>query len=164
MGRDLTSLLDEIKDIRAEIHQRQDELAKLVSQRHDLVSEALGSGLLTFGDVARHCGVRATEIGLEFRAEVERRKRETKPKKARGGARPRPPRQKRASGKGNGKYIGSSDIARMAGVTRASVSNWKKRHEDFPKPAGIDSPAPLYLRDDVVTYLVEHGYLPEGAS
>lgn len=169
MRRDLPRLLDEIKDIRAEIQQRQRELALLLGRRHVLLSKALGSGMVTFADIAQHCGARAQDIGLEFREEIERRKREGKPRKPRGGARPRPPREPHALDPADdptrdGRLIGSAEIGRMAGVTRSSVSNWKQRHEDFPKAVPIDSPSPLYLRTDVVTYLVAHGYLPDDAS
>ncbi|WP_330932490.1 N-6 DNA methylase [Spiractinospora alimapuensis] len=30
--------------------------------------------------------------------------------------------------------VSAADIARLAGVTRAAVSNWRRRHEDFPTP------------------------------
>jgi len=32
--------------------------------------------------------------------------------------------------------VSAAEIARLAGVTRAAVSNWRKRYDDFPGPAG----------------------------
>ena len=32
--------------------------------------------------------------------------------------------------------ITAVEIARLAGVGRAAVSNWRKRHADFPRPTG----------------------------
>jgi predicted RNA methylase/predicted DNA-binding transcriptional regulator AlpA len=36
----------------------------------------------------------------------------------------------------DGKLISAAEVARLAGVTRAAVSNWRRRHADFPEPAG----------------------------
>lgn len=30
----------------------------------------------------------------------------------------------------------AAEISRIAGVTRATVSNWRRRHDDFPAPSG----------------------------
>ncbi|WP_182887775.1 N-6 DNA methylase [Microbispora sp. H10885] len=35
-------------------------------------------------------------------------------------------------------HISRSDIARLAGVGRAAVSNWERRHQDFPRPILIE--------------------------
>nr|GID84745.1 SAM-dependent methyltransferase [Actinoplanes derwentensis] len=32
--------------------------------------------------------------------------------------------------------ISAAEVARLAGVTRAAVSNWRRRHPDFPEPVG----------------------------
>lgn len=32
------------------------------------------------------------------------------------------------------RLLSTTEIAFMAGVRKSSVSMWKKRHEDFPKP------------------------------
>jgi predicted DNA-binding transcriptional regulator AlpA/predicted RNA methylase len=34
----------------------------------------------------------------------------------------------------DGKLISAAEVARLAGVTRAAVSNWRRRHADFPEP------------------------------
>lgn len=34
------------------------------------------------------------------------------------------------------RLVSAADIARLAGVTRAAVSNWRRRHPDFPAPVG----------------------------
>lgn len=41
-----------------------------------------------------------------------------------------------------GPLVTGSEIARLAGVTRAAVSNWRRRYPDFPTPSsgGVNSP------------------------
>lgn len=57
------------------------------------------------------------------------------------------------------------DIAAVAGVSRAAVSNWRARHDDFPQPTP-DSPQrrPLFDLQEVVTWLKHKDLLPEGAD
>ncbi len=55
----------------------------------------------------------------------------------------------------------AADIARLAGVTRATVSNWRRRHADFPTPSGGTAASPAYDRDEVETWLAARGALPE---
>ncbi|MFF3963018.1 N-6 DNA methylase [Streptomyces griseorubiginosus] len=43
-----------------------------------------------------------------------------------------------------GSLVSGSEIARLAGVTRAAVSNWRRRYEDFPAPAGGGGNSPLF--------------------
>lgn len=40
--------------------------------------------------------------------------------------------------------VTGAEIARIAGVTRAAVSNWRRRHEDFPAPVGGGVNSPLF--------------------
>ncbi|MGW0927428.1 N-6 DNA methylase [Streptomyces sp. NPDC002644] len=40
--------------------------------------------------------------------------------------------------------VTGSEIARLAGVTRAAVSNWRRRYDDFPEPAGGGPNSPLF--------------------
>ncbi|MEV4559460.1 N-6 DNA methylase [Kitasatospora sp. NPDC049285] len=40
--------------------------------------------------------------------------------------------------------VTAAEIARLAGVTRAAVSNWRRRRPDFPEPVGGTSASPLY--------------------
>jgi type I restriction enzyme M protein len=49
--------------------------------------------------------------------------------------------------------LGLSDIARLAGVRRNVVANWRDRHPDFPKPAEQPGSGPLYRRDEVAAWL-----------
>lgn len=49
--------------------------------------------------------------------------------------------------------VSGAEIARMAGVTRAAVSNWRRRHDDFPAPAGGAANSPLFRLADVRTWL-----------
>lgn len=54
----------------------------------------------------------------------------------------------------------AADISRLAGVTRATVSNWRRRHEDFPRPSGGTGSSPTYDRVQVETWLDARGRLP----
>ena len=39
--------------------------------------------------------------------------------------------------------VTAAEISRIAGVTRATVSNWRRRHEEFPAPSGGTESSPL---------------------
>lgn len=54
--------------------------------------------------------------------------------------------------------VAPSDIAELAGVTRAAVSNWRKRRADFPEPAGGTVAKPLFNRSSVENWLVANGH------
>ncbi|MFE0455449.1 N-6 DNA methylase [Streptomyces sp. NPDC058914] len=49
--------------------------------------------------------------------------------------------------------VTGSEIARIAGVTRAAVSNWRRRYEDFPAPAGGGANSPLFDLAEVQAWL-----------
>lgn len=53
--------------------------------------------------------------------------------------------------------ITAAAIARLAGVGRAAVSNWRKRYPAFPKPAGGSPNSPTFDRAEVLTWLTETG-------
>jgi predicted DNA-binding transcriptional regulator AlpA len=55
----------------------------------------------------------------------------------------------------------AADIARLAGVTRGAVSNWRRRHPDFPEPSGGTDASPAYDRSEVEAWLAARGALPE---
>ncbi|MFD4601758.1 N-6 DNA methylase [Streptomyces sp. NPDC058464] len=57
--------------------------------------------------------------------------------------------------------VTAADISRLAGVTRATVSNWRRRHADFPAPAGGTDTSPTYDVDAVRAWLSARGQLPE---
>lgn len=48
-------------------------------------------------------------------------------------------------------------IARLAGVGRAAVSNWRKRYPDFPRPLGGPLNSPTFARGEVVAWLTATG-------
>ncbi|MEU7878630.1 N-6 DNA methylase [Microbispora bryophytorum] len=48
--------------------------------------------------------------------------------------------------------VSRSDIARLAGVGRAAVSNWERRHPDFPRPVLIEGDE-SFDRQAVMTWL-----------
>ncbi|MGW5440233.1 N-6 DNA methylase [Nocardia asteroides] len=53
--------------------------------------------------------------------------------------------------------VTATEIAKLAGVTRASVSNWRKRHDDFPKPVGGTGSRPVFDWNAVQAWLSERG-------
>jgi hypothetical protein len=53
--------------------------------------------------------------------------------------------------------VNAGDIARLADVGRAAVSNWRRRFEDFPSPVGGTASSPLYLLRDVEAWLRRNG-------
>ncbi|MCA0379949.1 MAG: N-6 DNA methylase [Actinobacteria bacterium] len=52
--------------------------------------------------------------------------------------------------------LAPSDIADLAGVSRAAVSNWRKRNSDFPKPTGGTASKPLFAASDIDRWLAAH--------
>ncbi|WP_119696041.1 N-6 DNA methylase [Microbacterium halotolerans] len=52
--------------------------------------------------------------------------------------------------------LAPSDIADLAGVSRAAVSNWRKRMSDFPEPAEGSASKPLFAAKDVEAWLTAH--------
>ncbi|WP_328312415.1 N-6 DNA methylase [Streptomyces sp. NBC_00442] len=57
--------------------------------------------------------------------------------------------------------VTAASIARLAGVGRAAVSNWRRRHADFPKPVGGTDTSPSFALDEVEQWLREQGKLVE---
>ncbi|WP_067653339.1 N-6 DNA methylase [Nocardia harenae] len=53
--------------------------------------------------------------------------------------------------------VTATEISQLAGVTRATVSNWRKRHDDFPKPIGGTDFRPLFDWNAVQAWLAERG-------
>ncbi|MER7485650.1 N-6 DNA methylase [Streptomyces sp. NPDC126497] len=49
--------------------------------------------------------------------------------------------------------VTGSEIARIAGVTRAAVSNWRRRYDDFPTPVGGGANSPLFDLAEVQAWL-----------
>src|SRR6266581_7709198 len=49
--------------------------------------------------------------------------------------------------------LGISDIARLAGVSRTVVSNWRSRHRDFPIPAAEPTAGPVFRRTEVAEWV-----------
>ncbi|HKT82784.1 MAG TPA: type I restriction-modification system subunit M N-terminal domain-containing protein, partial [Solirubrobacterales bacterium] len=46
-----------------------------------------------------------------------------------------------------------TEIARLAGVNRSAVANWRDRHPDFPKPISSPESGPLYDRAEIKAWL-----------
>ncbi|MFD0800266.1 N-6 DNA methylase, partial [Streptomonospora algeriensis] len=57
--------------------------------------------------------------------------------------------------------VTAAEISRLAGVTRATVSNWRRRHADFPDPAGGTESSPTYALAAVRAWLKARGQLAE---
>ncbi|WFB11746.1 N-6 DNA methylase [Streptomyces sp. LX-29] len=55
----------------------------------------------------------------------------------------------------------AAGIARLAGVGRAAVSNWRRRHADFPKPVGGTETSPTFALDAIEHWLRAQGKLAE---
>lgn len=49
-----------------------------------------------------------------------------------------------------------ADVARIAGVTRPAVSNWRRRHKDFPTPVRETGAASLFALPDIEKWLEVH--------
>lgn len=56
-----------------------------------------------------------------------------------------------------GETVTAGDIARLAGVGRAAVSNWRRRFPDFPTPVGGASSSLRYALGHVEQWLTTHG-------
>lgn len=52
--------------------------------------------------------------------------------------------------------LAPSDIADLAGVSRAAVSNWRKRMSDFPEPTEGTASKPLFAAKDIEAWLTAH--------
>ncbi len=50
-----------------------------------------------------------------------------------------------------------AEIARLAGVGRAAVSNWRRRYASFPLPVGGTDTSPQFSLREVETWLRDHG-------
>jgi hypothetical protein len=53
--------------------------------------------------------------------------------------------------------VTAGDIARMTAVRRAAVSNWRRRHDDFPRPVGGTASSPLFALAEVQEWLRRYG-------
>ncbi|MER7127338.1 N-6 DNA methylase [Streptosporangium saharense] len=53
--------------------------------------------------------------------------------------------------------VNAGDIARLAAVGRAAVSNWRRRHDDFPQPVGGTTSSPLYSLPEIAAWLRRNG-------
>lgn len=60
--------------------------------------------------------------------------------------------------------VAASDIADLARVSRAAVSNWRRRHADFPKQVGGTQSKPLYDLSEVKSWLSQQGYTVDRVS
>jgi SAM-dependent methyltransferase len=56
-----------------------------------------------------------------------------------------------------GATVAAIDIARLAGVGKAAVGNWRRRFADFPEPVAGTASSPLYRLGDVERWLTHHG-------
>ena len=58
----------------------------------------------------------------------------------------------------DGGLVSPSDVAVLANVTRAAVSNWRKRRHDFPLPIGGTTANPLFSRSEIEDWLNRNGH------
>jgi len=61
----------------------------------------------------------------------------------------------------NATEVTAAGIARLAGVGRAAVSNWRRRHADFPRPVGGTETSPAFALAEVEEWLRRHRKLAE---
>ncbi|MEU9173299.1 N-6 DNA methylase [Streptomyces sp. NPDC048420] len=61
----------------------------------------------------------------------------------------------------NATEVTAAGIARLAGVGRAAVSNWRRRHADFPRPVGGTETSPSFALAEVESWLRKQGKLAE---
>ncbi|MGX1883234.1 N-6 DNA methylase [Streptomyces sp. NPDC055287] len=61
----------------------------------------------------------------------------------------------------NAAEVTAAGIARLAGVGRAAVSNWRRRHTDFPKPVGGTETSPSFALAEVEQWLRDQGKIAE---
>ncbi|MDI3418696.1 N-6 DNA methylase [Streptomyces luteolus] len=75
------------------------------------------------------------------------------------------PKQQSVHGPSSGAsaQVTAAEISRIAGVTRATVSNWRRRHADFPEPDGGTESSPLYDLRAVQEWLSKRGQSSAGA-
>ncbi|MEY7972943.1 N-6 DNA methylase [Saccharomonospora xinjiangensis] len=59
----------------------------------------------------------------------------------------------------DGTLVTAAEIARMASVGRGAVSNWRRRHTDFPAPVAGPGGTPVFRLDEVEQWLRERGKL-----
>ncbi len=57
--------------------------------------------------------------------------------------------------------VSAVEIARLAGVGRAAVSNWRRRHPDFPRPVGGTETSPAFSLTEVEAWLRAQGKIAE---
>ncbi|MFE4397518.1 MULTISPECIES: N-6 DNA methylase [Streptomycetaceae] len=57
--------------------------------------------------------------------------------------------------------VTAAEIARLAGVGRAAVSNWRRRHPDFPRPVGGTDASPAFALAEVESWLRAQGKIAE---
>jgi len=57
--------------------------------------------------------------------------------------------------------VSAADIARIAGVRPSAVSNWRRRHDDFPGPVGGTDKSPRFDLAAVEAWLHAQGRTPE---
>lgn len=62
-------------------------------------------------------------------------------------------------------HLTLKDIAELAEVSRPAVSNWRRRHDDFPMPVEESTPRkPLFEAAAVVAWLKDNDLLPKDAE
>jgi hypothetical protein len=52
--------------------------------------------------------------------------------------------------------LGISEIAEVGCVTRACVSQWRKKYRDFPKPIVELRCGPVFMRPEVIAWMQVH--------
>ncbi|WP_017599882.1 N-6 DNA methylase [Nocardiopsis lucentensis] len=58
----------------------------------------------------------------------------------------------------DGVEVSSAEIARIAGVKPTAVSNWRRRHDDFPRPVGGTDRSPRFDLAEVERWLADRDH------
>jgi len=54
-------------------------------------------------------------------------------------------------------FIGLYEIAKIAGVTTAAITNWRKRFDDFPSPISDLKAGPVFSKSQIISWLRKRG-------
>lgn len=64
----------------------------------------------------------------------------------------------------SGQFVGMYEVAEIAKVTNAAVTNWRKRHSDFPKAVAELKSGPIFKKWEINLWLEKRGYITAESS
>jgi predicted DNA-binding transcriptional regulator AlpA len=60
--------------------------------------------------------------------------------------------------------VGVTEIANMVGMSRQAVSNWRRRHKDFPQPIADLNGGPVFHYKTIEQWLIKRGFTKGAAE